>query len=39
MPLHFRINHRPRLDDFDTLCVAVGWSPFGGNFDAALDGY
>ena len=39
MPLHFRINHRPRQDDFDTLCVAVGWAPFGDSFDAALDGY
>jgi GNAT superfamily N-acetyltransferase len=39
MPLHFRINHRPLQDDFDKLCVAVGWSPFGDSFDAALDGY
>jgi GNAT superfamily N-acetyltransferase len=39
MQLDFRVNARPSRDELDALSVAVGWSPFGDDYPAALDGY
>ena len=37
--LDFRVNARPSREELDALSVAIGWSPFGQDYAAALDGY
>jgi GNAT superfamily N-acetyltransferase len=39
MQVDFRLNARPSREELDALSVAVGWSPFGVDYAAALDGY
>jgi len=34
----FRVNARPSREELDELCRAVGWSAFGKDYPAALDG-
>jgi len=35
----FRIDARPSRQELDQLCLAVGWSEFGADYPAVLDGY
>ena len=37
--VYFQVNARPSRRELDDLCLAVGWSEFGTDYPAVLDGY